>query len=91
MSVGACVLPRVTVPEVLPLALAYYRQHPVGGNLHIVLDDGNVADKDVLFCAERAAEAADEEGQHLARMLLKMTRTQRRRLRAILLPLAYAV
>jgi hypothetical protein len=75
--------PKPTVPEVLPLAIAYHAQHPVWGNLHIVLEDGNVADKHVLFCAEKAAEVDDHEGLHLARLLLRMSKTQRTRLRGL--------
>lgn len=72
-----------TVPEVLPLALAYHAQHPVWGSLHIVLEDGNVADKHVLGCAETAAERDDAEGLRLARLLLRMSKTQRSRLRRL--------
>lgn len=76
--------PKPTIPEVLPIAQAYYVKHPIGGNLHIVLDDANFGDADVIFCASAAAEGGDKEGLRLARLLLQMSRTQRRRLRALL-------
>lgn len=49
----------------------------IGGNLHTVLDDGNVRDLDVKFCLERAREKDDEDGVKLAELLLKMSKTQR--------------
>ena len=53
-----------TVPEVLPLVAAY-RDMPgngVGGNFHIVLDEGNVTDEDVAYCLNRARENGDSAG-----------------------------
>lgn len=69
-----------TVPDVLPLAKAYYHAHPAGGNLHIVLDDGNIEDSSVQFCLDRAREEGDGPGVELAEMLLKMSKTQRKKL-----------
>ena len=76
--------PKPTVPEVLPIALEYYEDHPMGGSLHVVLEDGNVADKHVLMCAEWAAEKGDVPGLRLARILLRMSRPQRSRLGRLL-------
>lgn len=69
-----------TVPEVLPLVNAYYKTHPVGGSLHIVLDDCNVDDGHVEFCLNWAIEEDDAEGEALARILLRMSKTQRKKL-----------
>lgn len=68
-----------TVPDVLPLARAYYAKlgNGAGGSLHIVLDDGNVTDGDVEFCEERARERDDEDGVALAQVLRRMSKTQR--------------
>lgn len=68
-----------TIPEVLPLAKAYYAKpgNSVGGSLHIVLDDGNVKDKNVEFCLEQARLMGDEDGIKLAGLLLRMSKTQR--------------
>lgn len=73
---------RPKVPEVLPLVRAYYQKpgNGVGGNLHIVLDDGNVEDSHVLFCLECAEQEGDADGIQLCQMLLQMTKTQRRKL-----------
>lgn len=73
-----------TVPEVLPLVHAYYAKdgNSVGGNLHIVLEDGNVGDSSVEFCLAAAQEAGDEDGVTLAQILLRMSPTQRWKLRS---------
>ena len=69
-----------TVPEVLPLVREYYLKHPVGGNLHIVIDDGNVDDKYVKFCLEQATSQNDSGGIAIACLLLMMSKTQRRKI-----------
>jgi len=73
-----------TVPEVLPLVNQYY-SHPkngVGGNLHIVFEDGNIDDHSVEFCLEQAQEKKDKEGVVIANLLLQMSKTQRKKLYA---------
>lgn len=71
--------PKPTVPEVLPLAKAYYALpgNACGGSLHCVLDDGNVSDADVDFCIQSAVDSGDVEGERLGRLLRRMSRTQR--------------
>jgi hypothetical protein len=71
-----------TVPEVLPLARAIYARNHVGCCLHIVLDDENVGDGDVQFCLEQAVKREHKDCEELARKLLSMTRTQRRKIGA---------
>lgn len=73
---------RPTVPEVWPLVRAYYAidGNSVGGNLHIVLEDGNIKDDDVQWCLDNARERGDASGVELAELLLKMTKTQRTKL-----------
>jgi len=68
------------IPDVLDDFAAYYRAHPAWGSLHIVLDDGNVSDGNVAYCIEWAEECGDVEGARLGRVLLTMSRTQRRRI-----------
>jgi len=68
-----------TIPEVTPVVKAY-RDKPensVGGSLHIVLEDCNVKDSDVLSCRQDAVERGDTDGVALADILLKMSKTQR--------------
>lgn len=59
---------------------AYYVNHPGGGSLHIVLDDGNIQKEHVKWCLERAQAHGDEEGERLAKLLLEASETQRQKL-----------
>lgn len=59
---------------------AYYAKNPTWGSLHIVLDDQNVKDSDVLQCLEFAMEKDDVEGVELGRILLQMSKSQRLKL-----------
>jgi hypothetical protein len=70
------------VPDVAPIVRAYYALpgNGAGGSLHIALDDGNVRDSDLDFCIERAEERGDEHGAALARVLRRMSKTQRLKL-----------
>lgn len=81
---------RPTVPEVLPLANAYYcfPGCGVGGSLHIVLDDDNIGTKSIEYCIQCARDpdfwvsreywnGHDEAGELLGRLLLLMSMTQR--------------
>jgi hypothetical protein len=74
---------RLSVPDVIERFRAYKQANPCWGALHIVLDDGNVKNKDVEFCAEDALERGDAEGHELALLLLQMSTTQRHKLRNI--------
>ena len=72
-----------TVPEVLPEFRAYHSQNPVWGSLHCVLDDGNFENSAVEWCRDYAIERGDADGAALAETLMRMSRTQRRKLAAI--------
>jgi len=67
------------IPDVIERFRAYYQKPGNGawGSLHIVLDDGNTQDDNVRFCIQAAEERGDTEGAELARLLLRMSRTQR--------------
>jgi hypothetical protein len=71
-----------TIPEVHPLVVNYYQkpENSVGGNLHIVLEDKNVKDSDVIFCLNQAIDKDDLDGEVLARQILSMSKTQRLKL-----------
>ncbi len=71
-----------TIPEVLPVVHDYYAKpgNGQGGSLHIVLDDGNVDDGNVVFCRQWAVDHHDPDGVRLADLLLRMSTTQRRKL-----------
>lgn len=70
----------ITVPDVLDRFRAYHAHEPVWGSLHIVLDDGNIDNASVRFCAKWASEHGDAEGIELAEILLQMSGTQRRKI-----------
>ena len=71
-----------TGPEVLALTQRYYTLpgNGVGGNLHIVLDDGNIDNRSVAFCIDQAVNKGDVDGEQLGKLLLLMSQTQRRKL-----------
>lgn len=68
---------RPCVPDVVALAKAYYQRFPVGGNLHVVLDDGNLRLGFVQSCFDVAMKEGDELGATIAYMMLQMTSSQR--------------
>jgi hypothetical protein len=74
---------KLTLPEVVDRFRAYREANPTWGSLHIVLDDGNVRNKHVTYCAELALENGDAEGFELAGLLLQLSTTQRQKLRNI--------
>lgn len=45
---------RPTVPEVAPLVDYYLGLYPAGGSLHIVLEDGNLAEDHIRWCYQVA-------------------------------------
>lgn len=64
-------------PELKARFARYYEKNGAWGSLHIVLDDGNLADDQVRSCEGWAEERGDFEGMELAKILLQMTKTQR--------------
>ena len=75
-------LRKPTVPEVLPIMRAY-RDKPgnaVGGNYHIVLDECNVSDSNVMYCIQQCERQGDAAGFELGRLLMRMSKTQRSKL-----------
>lgn len=71
-----------TVPQVLPLALAYYAKpgNGVGGALHIVLDDGNLDNESINYCITFAIARGDVDAFNLGKLLLQMSATQRKKI-----------
>jgi hypothetical protein len=70
---------RPTVADVVKMVNAYYRLdgNSVGGNLHVVLSDGNLETKHVEYCRNHAAEQGDVQGVEIADAMLAMSITQR--------------
>ncbi len=73
---------RWNVPTVREWIRAYYAkpEHEAGGNCHVVLDDGNIRDKDIMWTLDRCVTAGDADGAFLMLALHMMTGTQRRKL-----------
>lgn len=74
--------PKPTIPDVVS-DFTDYREKPgngAWGSLHIVLDDGNVTDDDVRFCIDWAEHNGDSDGKRLGEVLLRMSKTQRKKL-----------
>lgn len=69
-----------TIPDVLPEMVRFMREHPVGGKLHIVIDDGNFDDESMRYSLERAIAEQDAAALSLAEKMIRMSITQRRRL-----------
>jgi len=63
----------------IDLCKHYYEQECCGGNMHIVLDDGNINDSSVSWCAGLAHGRQDHEASDLANLMLMMTEKQRTR------------
>ena len=76
---------KLTVPQVLPLIKAYIDKpgNSMGGSLHIVLADENIADRHIQFCKKWAEERSDYDGVVIADHMLTMSKTQRRQLAAV--------
>lgn len=74
---------RPKVPEVRALVEAYYDKpgNATGGNCHIVLDDGNLKTQHIVWALERCEAAGDKDGAEIMRLMLRMTPSQRRRVR----------
>ena len=67
-----------TIPDVIDKFVDYRKKFPTTwGSLHIVVEEENVKDKDVLFCEDWAMKNHDDDAVELSRILLKMSKTQR--------------
>jgi hypothetical protein len=58
---------------------AFMRQHPAGCCLHIVLDDGNLENGFVDYCLEYATTNGHEECMAVAKIVQRMSKTQRKK------------
>lgn len=72
-----------TIPDVIGRFRNYYEINPEWGHLHIVLEDNNYDDEDCEYAIKWAKDVGDLEGLGLARLLLRMSRTQRNKLSMI--------
>lgn len=47
--------------ETIDMIKQIYRKYPTGGALHIVLDDGNVDDSNIIWCLQNSIIAEKED------------------------------
>jgi hypothetical protein len=72
---------KLTIPEVMPMVEEYFREAgESGGDLHIVLEERCVDDDSVEFCRDAALKGRNVTGYVLAVLLLRMSKTQRRKI-----------
>lgn len=64
------------------LCAGYYATNPCGGSLHIVLDDGNLENTHIDWCAGYAYGTGDMVGSRIASLMREMTMSQRRKVYA---------
>jgi predicted nucleic acid-binding Zn ribbon protein len=70
---------RKTGAKKLPLLIMkIYANHLAGGNLHIVLDDENITDRDIKFCLALPDITSDE--RECAEILLTLPESERLKL-----------
>ncbi len=69
--------PTIT-PELVERFAAYRHREPMWGSLHVVLEDDNLESVD--FCITWAESHGDSEGANLARILARMSKSQRGRI-----------
>lgn len=72
-----------SISDVVERFREYNKLYPLWGSIHIVMEDGNVRDSDVLFCSGYAKTKMDQEGFELSEILLSMSKTQRLKLRSV--------
>lgn len=70
---------RPTVPGVLAMARKIQEQGTNGCCLHIALEDGNLGVRHLKFCLDTAGSRGHDACWRLARAMLSITPTQRRR------------
>lgn len=68
-----------TTTEIFPLVNEYYNKegNSCGGNLHIVLDDGNCDNGSIQYCLDRCITNNDQDGINICNLLMQMSKTQR--------------
>jgi len=62
----------------IKLCRHYYEKNPSGGNLHIVLDDGNLENHNIDYCAGLAFGCQDHEALDIAELMQWMNKKQRK-------------
>lgn len=69
---------------VLALCQAYANENECGGNLHIILDDGNLENCNLDWCSGYCCAKGDQNGQDICNFLRFMKMEDRERIYAAL-------
>jgi hypothetical protein len=65
--------------DFLKLCEHFYQSNPTGGNLHIVLDEGNIEDQSIAWCSGLCCGLNNQEGADIACLMQLMTLPQRKK------------
>lgn len=57
--------------------LRYYENNPTWGNLHIVMEDGNLEDNHIQWCIDYALDEGDGDAAVIGKYLLGLSREDR--------------
>ena len=70
-----------TVKHLIDLIREYYKidGNSVGGNLHTVIDDGNLKDKNIDFCIKCCTQSNDIKGLEICNIFKSLSKTQRKK------------
>ena len=66
--------------ETVELIQKIYQKYPTGGALHLVLDDGNIEDRDIQWCMNNLWDDEKKDSalfERCAKNLLAMAKTDR--------------
>jgi hypothetical protein len=59
---------------------AYFEKQKSWRSLSMVLEEFNTEDRNVGHCIKRAIESGDSEGERLGKLLLELSRSERRKI-----------
>lgn len=65
--------------KVQHMLLRYGERNMGWGNLHVVLEDGNLEDENIKYCLQSALDDLDGDGAVIANWLLKLSEEERSR------------
>ena len=72
---------RPITTDLYPLVADIYARNPMGCCLHIAISDENIDNSHIEFCIYHAVENGHFDCERVSRLLLLMSRTQRKKVR----------
>lgn len=70
----------ITAARVTRVCKRYQEKRGYNNSLHIYLNNANMEKEHLQFCIEKAQESKDYTGTRLAKILLKLSKTQLRKI-----------